>query len=912
MAIQTQKGYYSFSIDQVYESLETGKDGLSKEEAKRRLERFGPNKLPEAKKFSALTLFVRQFKNPLIYILFAALVISFATAHLIDAGIILVVILVSSVVGFLQEYKASQALSRLKQMVRYKAKVLRDGQETVVDQEALVPGDIIFLFPGDKVPADARLIEAHNFEVVEAALTGESVPSGKNVETIASDTPLADRENMIYLGTVIARGKAKAVVTATAQQTELGNIATLVRETEEAPTPLQEQLNHFGKVIGLILVGLNVLIFGLGILRGKPLFEMFLTSVAVMVAAVPEGLLPAMTIILAIGMQKLAKHKGLVRKMLAAETLGSVSIICVDKTGTLTQGEMRVAEIITETTKLSHNGESFMSAGKHGSRTIQPDGEASHIIALKTGLLCNNAIIENPESELKDWTIVGDPTEKALLLAGRAAGLKKEELEKNEPRVAEIPFDPEYKFMATLHKLGKSQMERLSVYAKGAPEKILELSSFIDVDGKKTNLTAEKRKVIKKQYEDLTSSGLRVLAVAYKLEGSININQEFTKENLDNLVFVGLVALKDPLRFGAKETITLCQDAGIRTVIVTGDHKLTAMAVGRELGITIEQEEVLVGLDLDKSTDKELQELVKKVVIFARVEPRHKIRIVSALQANGEVVAMTGDGVNDAPALKKADIGVAVGSGTDVAKEVADLVLLDNNFRTIVEAVRRGRITFNNIRKVILYLLTDASTAMTLVGGSVLLGLPLPLLPAQILWIKVAESSLPAMALAFDEVDDNTMKEKPRKKGESILSNPMKQLVVFYALIMDLVLFGLFYYYWKTSGDLDFARTIAFVGLGMNSFFYVFAVRGFKIPVLKINPLGNKFLLVAMVLGLSIIGLAVYLPFFNDILQTVPLGIKEWVVLLGYATLSIIVYEVGKKFTIAKTTKVELARSTGE
>jgi len=450
--------------------------------------------------------------------------------------------------------------------------------------------------------------------------------------------------------------------------------------------------------------------------------------------------------------------------------------------------------------------------------------------------------------------------------------------------------------MATLHKSPKGG----TVYAKGAPEKILTLSSFVDIEGKKTALTAAKRKKIRKQYEHLTSLGLRVLAVAYKLEDTITSPKKFNKDNLSDLVFVGLVALKDPLRPEAKKTIALCQKAGIRPIIVTGDHKLTTMAIAQELGISVSQENVLEGLDLDELTDEQLQKLVKKIVIFARVEPKHKIRIVSALQANGEVVAMTGDGVNDAPALKKADIGVAVGSGTDVAKETADLVLLDNNFKTIVEAVRRGRITFNNIRKVVLYLLTDSFSEMVIVGGSVILGLPLPILPAQILWIKLIEDTAPAMSLAFDEIDEDVMKEPPRKKTEPILNHRLKALIAFYAIIMDLVLFGLFYYFWKTSGNLDYARTITFIGLGLSSLFYIYAVRGLKLSIFKLNPFSNKFLLITTVGGMLLLLVAIYVPFFNNILRTVPLGTKEWLVLGSYAMLSIIVYEVGKKFILVK------------
>ncbi len=888
--------YHYLSIEKIFQSLRTERLGISQEEAVLRLKEFGPNKLPQAKKLPVLKLFLRQFANPLIYILIVACVISFFASHFFDAIIVLAVVLVSSVVGFVQEYKANQALVHLKKLVKYKARVLRNGQEHIISQEYIVPGDIISLSPGDKIPADARLIEAYNFEVIEASLTGESVPSSKISEQLAKDTPLADRENMVYLGTVVAKGKAVAVVTSTGQKTELGQVATMVKETNDNITPLQKQINSFGKILGLILIAINILIFVIGVLTGRPPFEMFLTSVAMVVAAVPEGLLPAMTIILAVGMQKLAKHKGLVRKMLAAETLGSVSVICSDKTGTLTRGEMRVSQIITETEKISHDGEKF-------SQTINPYSKDSHSVALKIGFLCNNAIAENPRDELKDWKVVGDPTEKALLLAGVTGGLVKAKLEKEETRIAEIPFDSSYKMMATLHR-HKDLKEYESIsYVKGAPEKILDFCSFVDVEGEKNFLTQDRKQQIQNQYESLTGSGLRVLAVGYKVNNSVLLPNDFTWEILADFVFVGLIAIKDLLRPEAKKTIQLCQEAGIRPIIVTGDHKLTAMAVARELGMIINEDVVMEGAGLDKISDSELSEKVKNIVIFARVEPRHKIRIVSALQANGEVVAMTGDGVNDAPALKKADIGVAVGSGTDVAKEVADLVLLDDNFKTIVMAVERGRNTFNNIRKVILYLITDGFTEIVLIGGAIILGFPLPILPVQILWIKLAESAAPAMALAFDEVNENVMKDRPRKKEEAVVNKPMRNLIIFYALIMDLILFGIFYAFLATGKDFELVRTMVFAGLGLSSFFYIFSVRGLKSSILKINPLSNKFLLVSIGLGVTMLLVAIYVPLFNKVLRTVPLGTIEWLILAGYSVLSVIVYEVGKKFTTAKMSK---------
>lgn len=885
--------YHNLSIEKTFELLGIKNSGLSPAEAASRLKKYGPNKLPDEKKISLFFLFLRQFKNPLIYILFIALVISFLTNHYIDAGIVLAVILISSVVGFVQEYKAGQALAQLKKLVHYKAKVRREGREIIIPQVNIVPGDIIILAPGDKIPADARLIKAANLEVVEASLTGESVPSKKIVKVFPQNTPLADRENMVYLGTVVAKGKAEAVVTNTGEKTELGEVANMVKSAEDSETPLQKQIMHFGKVLGIFLVVVNIIIFAVGIMTGKPLFEMFLTSVAVVVAAVPNGLLPAMTIILAIGMQKLSKHNGLVRKMLAAETLGSVSVICSDKTGTLTKGEMRVSQIITESAAISHDGEKF-------TETLQIDGEASHIIALKIGLLNNNAIIENPKDELKDWKIVGDPTEKALLLAARSAGFSKDQLEKEEPRIAEIPFDSEHKTMITMHKRQGQTNKKSISYAKGAPERILDFCNFVDIEGKKTTLNEKKRKDIFNQNKSLTTKGLRVLAVAYKVNDKTVPTEKFTRENLNGFIFVGLIAIKDPLRPEAKATIRKCRKAGIRPIIVTGDHRLTAMAVVSELGIKVTKDNVMEGTEVESLSDEELGKRLKQVVIFARVEPKHKIRIVSSLQQNGESVAMTGDGVNDAPALKKADIGIAVGSGTDVAKEVTDLVLLDDNFSTILKAVQIGRNTFNNIRKVVLYLITDSFTSIVLVGGSVILRLPLPILPVQILWIKLAESAMPAMALAFDEIDEKTMEKPPRGKDEPVVNNPMKKLILFYALIMDITLFVMFIVYWKATDDFDLARTITFVGLGLSSFFYIFAVRGFSFPIFKINPFSNKFLLLSVFAGLTMLMVAIYVPFFNFILHTVPLGIAEWLVLLAFSSLSIVVYEVGKKFTIAR------------
>ena len=878
------KKYHSITGGETIISLGGTSHGLTDVEYQQRLEKYGSNTLPEEKKLSTLVLFFQQFKNPLIYILFVALIISFATGHNVDGWIIVAVIALSTVVGFLQEHKASEALTKLKNMVEHKVKVFRDDEEIVVTQDKIVPGDVISLAAGDSVPADARLIKLQNLEVIEAALTGESEPSEKLLEALPEDTPLADRENMVYMGTVIARGNAQAVITATGSYTELGKVATMLRDTKDDKTPVQKQLDRFGTIIAIVLVGLNMLIFGVGILSGKPMFEMFLTSVAVVVAAIPEGLLTAMAIILAVGMQRMAKHKGLVRKMVAAETLGSVSVICTDKTGTLTKGEMKVIDIITDFSK------DFKFDGDNSE--LLKEGKI-YTLAVKIGLLNNNAVVESRADKIDDWVVVGNPTEKALLLKGAEEDMTKSDLEKVEPRVNEIPFDSEYKFMATLHTSGREEL----VCVKGAPEKVLQLSSHYFEGNDEVALSEEKKEQIHQTYQSLSSSGLRVIAVAYRKRA---IGGEFEKDSLGDLVFVGLITLKDPLRPEAKEALEEVHAAGIRSIIITGDHKLTAKAVAKDLGVDVKDENILEGAEMDTLSKDELREAVKNIRIFARVEPRHKIQIVSALQDNGEVVAMTGDGVNDAPALKKADIGVALGSGTDVTKEVADLVLLDDNFKTIVIAVRGGRIVFNNIRRVMLYLLGFSFSEMIIISGSVLAGLPLSILPAQILWINLIQDAAPAMGLAFGQIDEGVMKEKPRKRDEPLLNKALKKRLGFYIVIMNSLLLGLFYYILQTTQDIQHARTMVFASLAVTSIFYIYSVRGLNVSILKLNPFSNKYLTLASVGGILMMFIALYVPFFNSVLETCRLTVTDWVLLIGYGILGVVVYEIGKKLFVVQ------------
>lgn len=869
----------------IFLELKTTESGLSFDEAKKRLTKYGPNKLPEEKRLTQVQIFFNQFKSPLVYILAAAALVTLLLGDFIDTGVILAAVFLNAFVGFFEERKAEKIIEKLKLMLVSKAKVLKDGGEHEIKAEELVSGDIILIEAGDKIPADARLIEARNLQIVEAALTGESAPSNKSLKVLEVGATLADRENMIYMGTNAVRGRGAAVVVSTGSHTELGKISLLVREAVEEKTPLQKKLAHFARWLTFVLSGVCLVILLVGLLQGRSFIEMLTISVAAAVAAVPEGLLVTVTVILAIGMQRILKEKALVKKLVATETLGSTSIICTDKTGTLTLGQMMVDHIFTET-----------------------QSEKTKMKALGIGLLCNNAIIENPEDELKNWIVLGDSTEQALLLAAVQAGLDKDELQKKTPRVDEIPFDEEKKYMAVLcrntklppeARLAKGGKNQNSIYVKGAPEKVMSMCGWLEVNGEKEQFTHERAQKFKKKLDELANKGLRLLAVAYK---EVEI-KSISDQDLTDLVFVGLVALKDPLRPEAGEAIRLCRQAGIRPILVTGDHRLTAKTIGQGIGLEVGDKNILEGRELDKIGDEELGRVLKNIDIYARVEPRHKMRIIDAWQKKGEVVAMTGDGVNDAPALKKADVGVALGSGTEVAKEAADVILLDDNFKAIVKAVEQGRIIFENIRKVIVYLFSSIFTEVLLIAGSLIFGLPLPILAAQILWINLIEDSPPSMALAFDPGEAGIMAEKPRKRDEPIINFEMKTLISAIGIFTILLLFGVFYYFWKITGDLTYVRTIVFVGLGINSLCYIFACRTKRHSIWRRNPFQNKFLNLSILFGFLMLFVALYLPFMQRILKTVPLGFGEWLLLVGFGIINIILIEAVKYIFIVRKRK---------
>ncbi|HEB01470.1 MAG TPA: HAD family hydrolase [Candidatus Portnoybacteria bacterium] len=867
--------WHSFSIERTLTELKTKKSGLTEEEAKKRLQRFGFNKLPEEKRFSRLVIFLDQLKSPLIYILIVAGIITVLLKEYVDTIVIFGAVALNAVVGFIQENKVSRALSKLKEVIKPKTFVLREGNPKEIETGFLVPGDIILLKTGDKIPADSRLIEAKDLKVNEASLTGEWLPIKKDIQVLSRDVILAERGNMVHQGTVVERGKGIAVVTETGLKTQLGRIASLVKETKEEKTPLQKKLARFGKIVGAIISLVCLIIFFEGILTGNSFLEMFTTAVAIAVAAIPEGLPVAMTVILTLGMQRILKKKGLVKKLLAAETLGSTSVICTDKTGTLTEGKMKVAQILAES------------------------GQAGESLPLKIVTLCNEAIVENPEERVDKWIVRGRSTDKALLIAALSAGFNKKELEKKMPKIDELPFDSERKYMATLHQL--SQTEEI-LYLSGSPEAILSISSFFHQAGQPKKITKAKQKELISKLENLTGQGLRVVAVAYrkirkKGPGRLKIEEE----DLKKVVFTGLIALKDPLRKEVKESIKLCRQAGLRPIIVTGDHRLTAKTIAVELGLPARAENILEGKELDKISDKELRNRVKKIGIYARATPKHKLRIIDAWQSQGEVVAMTGDGVNDAPALKKADIGVALGSGTAVAKEASDLILLTDNFSIIVAAVEGGRVIIDNIRKVITYLLSDSFTEMILIGLSLLLGWPLPILAGQILWVNLIEDGLPGIALAFEPKEKDIMQRKPEGHEMPLFTREMKVLVFIIGLITDLFLFGLLFWLLKYSGyEISHIRSVIFAGLAIDSIFYVFSCKSLRRNLWHINPFSNKFLTFSWMFGLMMLIVALYVPFFQTLLKTVPLNLFDWTLILGLGILNLILIELTKYYFIVK------------
>ncbi|MFW5884654.1 MAG: cation-translocating P-type ATPase [Patescibacteria group bacterium] len=852
-----KKKWHSKRTQEVLKTLEADlENGLEEEEAKKRIKRFGKNKISKDKRFSRLKIFLGQLNSVLIYILIIAAVITFFMGKWTDGAVISLAVIVNAFFGYWEEVKVSKIFKKIHSALKTKAIVYRNGVKKEILQENLTIGDIIELKTGNKVPADARVVEEENLQVSEAILTGESNPSRKITQEMSPETSLADRENMVYMGSLVESGRGKAVITAVGNKTETGNIASILQQTKEQKSPLQKKMIDFGRIIGGLIGGLCVLLFFGGILRGEDPLQTFEAAVAIAVGGVPESLPVVMTVILAIGMERLLRKKGLVRKMNSVETLGSTSIICLDKTKTLTQGKMEMEKIDS-----SNKKEAF-----------------------KVAVLCNEAYAENPKDKVKNWKVNGSPTDKALFFSGKEEGLYKHHLEQESKEMMKLEFSFGNKFQASLRKEEKNHF----IYVSGAPEAVLERAGQ-DSDWQKKS-------------EMMAQDGLRVVALARKKINKIPKNKKEFLQEVSDLEILGLIGFKDPLRPGIKSAIKKAREAGVKPIIITGDQKKTAQFVAKEAGVDFQADQVLEGRELEKISDEKLAQTVDNYRIYVRVEPKHKIRIVSAWQKKGEIVAMVGDGVNDAPAIKKADIGLSLGSGTEIAKEASDLVLLNDSFEIIVKAIGEGRTILDNLRKSIAYVLSDSFASIIVVGAAkIFFGWPLPILPVQILWNNFIEDSFPTIAYAFEPPEKGVMKRKPSYKKQRLLTKEMKTLIFLVGVIKQFLVLILFWFLWgKLSWDLDYVRTIIFGTFAFDTAFVIFSFKNLRKNIWQINPFSNKWLNGSSLLVIAAFLSTIYIPFLSNLIQTTPLGLNGWLILFGFVGVNLFLIESTKWFFIAR------------
>jgi P-type Ca2+ transporter type 2C len=881
------------SVKEVLKNLNTSIEGLTPEEANRRLGERGRNIISKgSRKTSSIHIFVKQWVDPLILILCLAGIVSYIMGEYLDAYIILGTAFVNSLIGFIQENKANNAFEKLQSMVRFEAVVMRGGEKYSISSEEIVVGDILYLSAGDKVQADARIVSLEELEVNESALTGEADSVKKQSGAVMVDVTVGDRKSMIHRGTIVTNGEAVVVVTATGLDTELGQIATLVEETQDEQTPLQVQLGILSRQIGVIVSVIIVLVVVLGHLSTRAdytFLELFQTAVALAVAAIPEGLAISLTVVLAIGMQAILKRGSLVRKLVAAETLGSVTIICTDKTGTLTAGKMRVETFVSPGYELSSDAMSEMSID-----ITRPRDQAEE--ALLMGVLTNSASIQNREVDRSNWQIIGDTTDGALLYAGEEVGIDTSRIGDIYREVARLPFSSERMYMASMRAYSEGGI----LAVKGAPEVILEMCGEYYADGIDLSLDDTAHESILAEQDRLTKAGYRVIAVARKRYSHC---PDGIAGDMGGLVFLGLFALRDPLRADVIETIRIARGAGIRVVMITGDHANTAYSIARSIGLVDSRDQVMEGRMVETLSLVDMKSVLSNIKVFARVEPRHKVRIVESLQSMGETVAMTGDGVNDAPALKGADIGVALGSGSDVAKETADLVLLDDSFSTIVSSIEEGRRIYDNIKKVVLYLVSGSFLEVFIVIGSIIIGLPVAILPVQILWVNIVQDTFPNIALAFDRASSGSMALPPRRKGDRLMDRRVKVMTVVKSVFGGLVFLSLFIYIYRTTGDIDLARTMVFVGLGVDALIFIFSMRNLHKPIWHINPFSNLHLLGAVAFGWFMIISAVHFPPFSVIMRTEVLSLSQWLLVLCVGVFNTLVLEAVKVVFIYRENK---------
>lgn len=917
------KAWHAETVDALMRDLNLSRDGLSSQEAQERLKKYGFNELQETKKRTTLHMFLDEFKDIFILLLIAATIFSgiigyyeltsgggefmesFADTITIGAIVILV-----AITGFVQEYRAEKAMEALKRLAAPKARVIRDGRETIIPAKEVVPGDVLALEEGDHVAADARLLDIVELKTNEAVLTGESIPVNKELEVVSENAQIAERRNMVFTATYIVYGRGKAVVTSTGMNTEFGKIAEMVQSAEEEGTPLQRKLDSFAGKIAKVVVAVCVLIFAIeavdvfltGVVNVEDFVKAFMSAISLAISAVPEGLPAIVTIALALGAREFVRRNAIVRRLSSAEGLGGVTVICSDKTGTITKGEMTVRQVYVGSKLYEVIGVGYEPKGEFRleNSTVAPDKDLEHLLI--TGALCNNASLRYTEDK-HSWNITGDPTEGALIVAAAKAGLEKSELEKIYPRVGEIPFTSERKRMTTIHSMLEGET---FAHMKGAPEVVLERCNKILENGKEKKLTKDIKDRILKTNEALASNALRVLGVAYrKLATELKDFHEETVEK--DFVFVGLEGMIDPPREEVIEANRLCQKAGIKVVMITGDHKLTAMAVAKEVGIFREDDMVLTGEELEKLKAEEFEKIVEKVTVYARVSPEHKLKIVNGLKKKGHIVAMTGDGVNDAPAVKAADVGVSMGiSGTDVTREASDIVLTDDNFATIVKAVQQGRVIYDNIRKYARFLIACNFDELFVIGLFAILGgiygstlFPLPLLPAMILWINLVTDGAPAVALATDPPDVDVMDRPPRKPNEGILHGMGRFIVASFLLQATgtILVFSLEYYVWPAHGfgtpeTLREATTVAFVQAAMFELFVVWNCRSERRSLWRMgrDALKNKFFVIADLASVALTLGITYIPITQQLFHLAGLTPTDLAYVLFVASWGLFVF----------------------
>ncbi|MGA2466319.1 MAG: cation-translocating P-type ATPase [Thermodesulfobacteriota bacterium] len=916
--------------------------GLTPAEAEERLKKYGPNELIEKPRPGFFQLLLSQFNNFLVIILIVAAIVSLLLGEIVDAMAIMTIVVLNAVVGVIQESKAEAALAALKKLAAPNAQVIRGGHQMAIPSRELVPGDLVLIDAGNYVPADMRLIESVNLKVEEASLTGESVPVNKNANVVLDkDIPLGDRKNSAFMSTLVSYGRGRGLVTATGMHTQVGEIAEMIQSFEEEETPLQQKLDQLAKTLGITCLTICGIIFIYGLIRDthfgtilsdglmtylrteeKDIVELFMTAVSLAIAAIPEGLPAVVTICLALGMKSMIRRHALIRKLQAVETLGCATVICSDKTGTLTQNEMTVVQAWTGGKRFKITGEGYNPTGQFSinGQSFDPMKDPNASFLLYAGLLCNDAKLEESgEGQgAKSYRIIGDPTEGAMVVTAAKAGIWRDGVEKVLCRVQEIPFDSERKRMTTIHQMQTAggdfcfDCPSTVAFVKGAPDIVLDLCNQVLIDGNAIQMTEEKKKEVLGINQDMARQALRVLGVAYRtMDG---VPQECTSETIENkLTFIGLMGMIDPARPEVKEAVKVAQGAGLKSIMVTGDYKDTAEAIAREIGIMTPGGKVLTGAELDKISNEELAKVVDKVDVYCRVSPAHKTKIVDAFKARGHVVAMTGDGVNDAPALKRANIGVAMGiTGTDVSKETADMVLTDDNYASIVSAIEEGRIIYSNIRKFVYYLISCNIGEILIIFIAMLVGMPMPLKPVQLLMLNLVTDGAPALALGMEEGDPDIMKRPPRPTKEPVINWEMQIGTLVQAVVMTSAV--LLVYYWALQTypqQVEHAQTIAFVSLCMSELFRAFTARSEHFGIFSIGVFTNPWMIWAFSGSAALVFISVYIPFLQPFFSTTPLSVRDWIVMIPFILMASVAAEITKVYIRQKAAKLAYAPVKG-